>query len=312
MPTDIIRIPFEEKFESPVILTDQQEEKIEQQEENTDTNVQNLLNSPSYSLAFLDHDFIRSNYARSIRLQLEMEKPEWFMRQYGIRSTVIVFGSARFISRKKAARLLAEAEENLALQPDNTEFREAVKAAKLHWETSIYYEQAREFARIVSEDNVKRSLGSDEPFDYVICTGGGPGIMEAANRGAHEAGAPTIGLNIKLPYEQRPNPYVSPQLCFQFHYFNVRKLHFMLRAKALVVCPGGFGTFDEFFEGLTLRQTERMQQIPIILLGTDFWQRCVNFDYLVETGVINRGDLELFHLTDSPQEAWNMIKAFYR
>ncbi|MDR2754961.1 MAG: TIGR00730 family Rossman fold protein [Planctomycetaceae bacterium] len=306
MPIDNIRVPFDENFESPVILADQQEE-------NTDNNVQTLLNSPSYSLAFLDHDFIRSDYARSIRLQLEMEKPEWFMRQYGIRSTVIVFGSARFISQKKAARLLTEAEERFAAQPDNTEFRHAVKTAQLHLETSVYYELAREFAKIVSEENMKQSpIENGGTFDYVICTGGGPGIMEAANRGAHEAGAPTIGLNIKLPYEQRPNPYISPQLCFQFHYFNVRKLHFMLRAKALVACPGGFGTFDELFEALTLRQTERMQQIPIILLGIDFWKNCVNFNYLVETGVINRDDLELFHLTDSPQEAWNTIKAFYR
>jgi uncharacterized protein (TIGR00730 family) len=136
--------------------------------------------------------------------------------------------------------------------------------------------------------------------------------MEAANRGAHDVGAMSIGLNIKLPYEQHPNPYTSPHLCFQFHYFNARKLHFMLRAKALVACPGGFGTFDELFEGLALRQSERMQLIPIILIGSEFWKTCVNFDYLVETGVISRDDLELFHITDSPQEAWDMIKAFYR
>ncbi|MDR2438210.1 MAG: TIGR00730 family Rossman fold protein [Planctomycetaceae bacterium] len=310
MPIDPLRIPFDENFERPVIWADQPDDNTDNTAAN---NVQRLLDSPSYSLAFLDHDFIRSDYARSIRLQLEMEKPEWFMRQYGIRSTVIVFGSARFISQKKAERLLAETEELLAAQPDNTEVRDAVKTAKLQLETSVYYEWAREFAKIVSEENMQHSsLENGELFDYVICTGGGPGIMEAANRGAHEAGAPTIGLNIKLPYEQRPNPYVSPQLCFQFHYFNVRKLHFMLRAKALVACPGGFGTFDELFEALTLRQTERMQQIPIILLGIDFWKGCVNFNYLVEMGVINRDDLELFHLTDSPQEAWNTIKAFYR
>ncbi|MDR2116085.1 MAG: LOG family protein [Planctomycetaceae bacterium] len=312
MLTDNIRIPFEENFECSVILTDQQEENADNTDD-TNNKVQTLLSSPSYSLAFLDQDFMRSDSARSIRLQLEMEKPEYFLRQYAIRSTVIVFGSARFISQKKASRLLSEAEERLVLEPDNTEFRDAVTRAKLRLETSVYYEQAREFARIVSEDIKKQlSLETNEPFDYVICTGGGPGIMEAANRGAHEAGLPTIGLNIKLPYEQRPNPYISPQLCFQFHYFNVRKLHFMLRAKALVACPGGFGTFDELFEALTLRQTERMQQIPIILLGTEFWGSCVNFDYLVKTGVIDRSDLELFHLTDSPQEAWNIIKAFYR
>ncbi|MDR1964132.1 MAG: LOG family protein [Planctomycetaceae bacterium] len=306
MPIDDLRVPFDEDFERPLNLT-------EPQEDERGRNIQDLLDSPSYSLAFLDHDFIRSDYARSIRLQLEMEKPEWFMRQYGIRSTVIVFGSARFVSQKKAARLLAEAEEQLEKQPHNDGFRDAVKTAKQQLETSIYYEKAREFARIVSEETMKQQpMESNALFDYVIFTGGGPGIMEAANRGAHEAGAPSIGLNIKLPYEQRPNPYVSPQLCFQFHYFNVRKLHFMLRAKALVACPGGFGTFDELFEALTLRQTERMQQIPIILLGVEFWKHCVHFDYLVESGVINRRDLELFYMTDSPQDAWNTIKAFYR
>jgi uncharacterized protein (TIGR00730 family) len=305
MPNDDIRLPFDEDFERLVTLPDPQEDTA-------DANVQTLLDSPSYSLAFLDHDFIRSDYARSIRLQLEMDKPEWFMRQYGIRSTVIVFGSARFISHNKAKRLLDEAEERLASQPNNLDFQNAVHAAKRHLTTSVYYEQAREFAKIVSEENTNRPTKDDEPLDFVICTGGGPGIMEAANRGAYEAGAPSIGLNIKLPYEQRPNQYISPQLCFQFHYFNVRKLHFMLRAKALVACPGGFGTFDELFEALTLRQTERMQQIPIVLLGTKFWKDCVNFDYLVETGVINRSDLELFHITDSPQEAWEMIKSFYR
>jgi len=235
------------------------------------------------------------------------------MRQAGIRSTIIVFGSARFISRNRAQRLLDEANQQLAVSPGSEKAKHAVIKAKQQMETSIHYERAREFSRIVSQDT-RAAYPPDYqgPFDYVICTGGGPGIMEAANRGAHDAGAKSIGLNIKLPYEQRPNPYTSPHLCFQFHYFNVRKLHFMLRAKALVAAPGGFGTFDELFEGLTLRQTERMQLIPIILLGTEFWKKSVNFAYLVETGVINRDDLELFHFTDSPLEAWNTIKAFYR
>jgi uncharacterized protein (TIGR00730 family) len=242
-----------------------------------------------------------------------MDKPEHFMQQAKIRSTVIVFGSARFVSRNRAQRNLDEATKNLAASPNSEEIQDAVVKARRQVESSVYYESAREFARIVSEEiTAKYPPNYQGPFDYVICTGGGPGIMEAANRGAHDAKVQSIGLNIQLPYEQRPNPYTSPHLCFQFHYFNVRKLHFMLRAKALVACPGGFGTFDELFEGLTLRQTERMQLIPIILLGTEFWKKCVNFDYLVETGVINRDDLELFHFTDSPQEAWDTIKAFYR
>ncbi len=307
MQHDKIQTPFEEKFERSAMQGDAGEASEEK------LDISNLLDSPSYSLAFQDQDFIMSDASRSIRMELEMNKPEWTMRRYGIRSTVIVFGSARFVSRNKATRLLAEAESQLKARPDSEKCQDAVQAARLKLQTSEYYEQAREFARIVSEENhsayPERTGG---PFDYVICTGGGPGIMEAANRGAHEAHAPSVGLNIKLPYEQQPNPYISPQLCFQFHYFNIRKLHFMLRAKALVACPGGFGTFDELFEALTLRQTERMQQIPVILFGEKFWRGCVNFDYLSDQGVIDRHDLELFHFTESPREAWEIIQAFYR
>ena len=303
--TDIL-VPFAESFEKlsvPDFLTD----------DTSAVDIKPHVKSPSYEIAFLDQNYICSNHARSARIQLEMDKPEWFMRQAGIRSTIIVFGSARFVSSNRAQRDLAEATKELEKSPHSEKAQNAVTKAKQQMATSIYYEQAREFAQIVSEEiTAQYPPDYQGPFDYVICTGGGPGIMEAANRGAHDAGALSIGLNIQLPYEQHPNPYMSPHLCFQFHYFNVRKLHFMLRAKALVCSPGGFGTFDELFEGLTLRQTERMQLIPIILLGTEFWKKCVNFGYLVETGVINRDDLELFHFTDSPQEAWDTIKAFYR
>ena len=302
---DIV-VPFEESFEKSVAYTFSPEESAI-------SDVHSHTNSPSYEIAFRDHNYILSDHARSSRIQLEMEKPEWFMQQAGIRSTIIVFGSARFVSHNRANRLLEEANKELADAPDSEQAQSAVVRAKGLLKTSVYYEQARSFARIVAKETTAQYPPDYQgPFDYVVCTGGGPGVMEAANRGAHEAGAQSIGLNIKLPYEQRPNPYTSPHLCFQFHYFNVRKLHFMLRAKAMVCCPGGFGTFDELFEGLTLRQTERMQLIPIILLGTEFWKTCVNFDYLAETGVIDRNDLELFHITDSPQEAWNVIKAFYR
>jgi len=301
-----VLVPFAESFEqltSPAYSA----------EDSVIRDVNSHVNSPSYEIAFQDHNFIRSDYARSLRLQLEMDKPEYFMQRAGIRSTIIVFGSARFVSPNRAQRHLDEANKQFAAFPSSEEAKDAVTRAKREVETSIYYEQVREFARLVSAETMTLYPPDYQgPFDYVICTGGGPGIMEAANRGAHDAGAQSIGLNILLPYEQRPNPYTSPHLCFQFHYFNVRKLHFMLRAKALVAAPGGFGTFDELFEGLTLRQTERMQLIPIILLGTEFWKKSVNFDYLVETGVINRDDLELFHFTDSPLEAWNTIKAFYR
>ncbi|MDR0327611.1 MAG: LOG family protein [Planctomycetaceae bacterium] len=299
-------VPFAESFEQASILDPSSDGSVH-------GDVQSHVNSPSYEIAFQDQNFIWSNHARSLRIQMEMEKPELFMQQAGIRSTIIVFGSARFVSSKRAQRYLDEAKKQLADSPNSEQAKDAVIHANRRVATSAYYDQAREFARLVSaEVSAKYPPDFKGPFDYVICTGGGPGIMEAANRGAHDVQAPSIGLNIQLPYEQRPNPYTSPHLCFQFHYFNVRKLHFMLRARALVACPGGFGTFDELFEGLTLRQTERMQPIPIILLGTEFWKKSVNFDYLVETDVINRDDLELFHFTDSPQEAWDTIKAFYR
>jgi len=301
-----ILVPFAESFEKVSVLDPFVDDV-------SSFDVKSHVNSPSYEIAFQDQNYIRSNYARSARIQLEMDKPEFFMQQAGIRSTIIVFGSARFVSNNRAQRYLAAASKELEDNPHCEKAQDAVVKAKRQVETSIYYEQAREFARLVSAETLEQYPPDYQgPFDYVICTGGGPGIMEAANRGAHDAEALSIGLNIQLPYEQHPNPYMSPHLCFQFHYFNVRKLHFMLRAKALVCSPGGFGTFDELFEGLTLRQTERMQLIPIILLGTEFWKKCVNFDYLVETGVINRDDLELFHFTDSPQEAWDTIKAFYR
>ena len=303
-PPNIV-VPFTESFERQAILANAQDEST------NDSRLQ--VASPTYEIAYLDQDFIQSDHARAIRIQLEMDKPEWFMQLAAIRSTIIVFGSARFISPNRAKRLLSEANAQLALSPNCEKAKNAVAKAQCQMKTSIYYEQAREFARIVATET-QNSYPADYrgPFDYVICTGGGPGIMEAANRGSHDAGAQSIGLNIKLPYEQRPNSYTSPHLCFQFHYFNVRKLHFMLRAKALVCSPGGYGTLDELFEGLTLRQTERMQQIPIILLGVDFWKKCVNFEYLSEVGVIDRSDLELFYMTDSPQDAWDVIKAFYR
>ncbi len=300
MPNNM-QIPFETEFE-----------RRQLHEEPEQIDIQSLLDSPSYKIAFEDPAFIMSDAARAIRMHLETAKPEWILRQCGIRSTVIVFGSARFISSKKAHRLLAEAQEKLAANPGNVDLKDAVAKAKIKVETAPYYDQAREFARIVSQENqASRPLESKGTFDYVICTGGGPGIMEAANRGAHDVEALSVGLNIKLPFEQQPNPYISPQLCFLFHYFAVRKLHFMLRAKALVVCPGGFGTFDELFEALTLRQTQRMQPIPIIIFGEPFWRKTVNFDYLVETGVIDRQDLELYHFTESPREAWEIIKSFH-
>ncbi|MDR1479887.1 MAG: LOG family protein [Planctomycetaceae bacterium] len=293
-------IPFEKDFENVI---------------RSGVDVQSLIDSPSYRIAYHDAEFISGDAARSIRLQLELAKPDVLMQRLGIRSTVIVFGSARIVSREVAESRLSDVLLRKASLPDGVELRDEESRARRAIELSEYYELAREFAKIVSEDNLERERNENTDgsiiHDYVICTGGGPGIMEAANRGAYDAGALSVGLNIYLPYEQRPNPYVSRDLCFQFHYFAVRKLHFMLRAKALVTCPGGFGTFDELFEALTLRQTQRMQPIPIIIFGEDFWRSAVNFDHLVQSGVIDRGDLQLFHFTDSPKDAWNIIKSFH-
>ena len=259
----------------------------------------NMLQADSNRLAFADPEFLFRRETRGIRFQLEMLKPDLEQAAQGIEHTVVVYGSARFISPAEAGRQLTEAEasgdaERIALA------QRAVRNAQR-------YEQARQFARLVAEHSKRQ-----EPSDRIyICTGGGPGIMEAANRGAHDVGAPTIGLNIVLPHEQSGNRFISPTLSFKFHYFALRKMHFMMRAKALVAFPGGFGTLDELFEVLTLVQTQKAKPVPIVLFGTDFWKRLINFDLLVEEGTISAQDLALFHLTDDPEEAWAIIRRFY-
>ncbi|MDR1959356.1 MAG: LOG family protein [Planctomycetaceae bacterium] len=272
-----------------------------------------LLNSASYVLAYNDFVFLNSADARPFRMQLEVVKPEQIMKAERIRSTVIVFGSARLVDSSVAQRMLDQANKNLESEPDNPAYKRDVKKARTLVEFAPYYDMARDFAQIVSRFN--QQIAPKDGYanhDFVICTGGGPGIMEAANRGAYDVGARSIGLNIKLPVEQYPNPYISNEFCFQFHYFGIRKLHFMLRAKALVVFPGGFGTFDELFEGLTLRQTHRMQQLPIILFAEDYWRKAVNFDYLVESGMIAEEDLDLFVFVKTPEEAWNAIMKYHK
>lgn len=272
-----------------------------------------LMEARTYLSAYEDVEYLSGEDARPIRIQSEVMKPEYYLRQYEIRSTVIVFGSARFLDRKRAEKQLRDAELKLAANPKDSDLLQGLEKATHAVEVSKYYELAREFSYLVSRRNqVDRQLDNDGILDYVICTGGGPGIMEAANRGAYEAGAMSIGLNITLPYEQQPNPFISPQLCFNFHYFAIRKLHFMLRAKALVVCPGGFGTLDELFEALTLRQTEKMQKIPIVMFGREFWEKLINMEELVRTEVIDRRDLELFKYAETPEEAWKIIQAFHQ
>lgn len=269
--------------------------------------VQRITQSPSYRAAYKDVDFLSSPALRPIRMQLELLKPELAFEQLGIRSTIVVFGSTRIVARKVAADELERARARLADTPKDTRRQRAVARAERLLAKSRYWEMAREFGHLVSSECQGQGL-----CDYVILTGAGPGIMEAANRGAHDAGAKSVGLNIHVPMEQMPNPFVTPELCFSFHYFAMRKFHFLLRAKALVVFPGGFGTLDELFDALTLRQTRRMQNIPIIIFGREYWEKVVDFRFLADEGTVDDADLDLFRYADTPQEAWDMIRQFHR
>lgn len=265
-----------------------------------------IINDPAYRLAYLDPDYIRREDLRPLRLELELLKPEMLLEEKGIRSTVVVFGGTQIKEGKEATRLLAEAEAVLAENPDDAEATRKVEVAKNYVAKSRYYDECREFSRMVSEYAQTIPAG-----EFIIKTGGGPGIMEAANRGAFDVGAPSIGLSILLPFEELPNSYVTPGMAFQFNYFAIRKMHFLLRAKALICFPGGFGTLDEFFTAITLRQTERMQSVPIILYGRDYWNSILNFQFLADEGVIQDRHLKLFTYADSPQECWQQIIDFY-
>ncbi|MGQ0599279.1 LOG family protein [Aquabacterium sp.] len=262
-----------------------------------------LYNGPdsSYDLAFTDQEFLLHPDLRPVRMQLELLKPEMIQREEAIESTIVVFGSARILPAEVSQAKLREA---MAL-PDGPAREQAVRAAQRHVEMSRYYEEARAFASIVTEHSTQLHT----PI-YVV-TGGGPGVMEAGNRGAFEVGGKSLGLNIVLPHEQEPNPYITPRLCFQFHYFALRKMHFLMRSVALVCFPGGFGTLDELFETLTLIQTGKCRKRPILLFGRDFWTKLINFDHLVDTGMISPEDLNLFHYVETADEAWATLQKVY-
>jgi len=269
-------------------------------------NMEAILGSPSYCLAQHDPKLLEKSEMRGVRMLLELGKPELALQADAITSTVIVFGGTQIVDRTGAERRLSEARRTAQAAPaDERLKREVVRSERL-LKRSRYYDAAREFARIVSIDNQ-----CEHKRDYVIITGGGPGIMEAANRGAFDVGCKSIGLNIKLPAEQQPNPFITPELCFQFKYFALRKFHFILRAAAVVLFPGGFGTLDEMFETLTLRQTHRMQPVPIILFGRDYWSKVINFQFLADEGVISDHDLSLFSYAETPEEAWQQILDFH-
>jgi len=245
--------------------------------------------APAYRLAFDDMDFMTSEDLRPVRLQLEMLKPELILTEAGIESTVVLFGGARIP------------------EPGGEAWAAKNETQKKNLEAnSKFYDEAREFARLSSEYSATKDYK-----EMVVVTGGGPGVMEAGNRGAQDVGAPSIGLNIVLPHEQAPNEYVTPELCFNFHYFAVRKMHFLMRAKAVAVFPGGFGTMDELFETLTLIQTDRMQKLPILLFGKDFWSKVISLDELADQGTISPDDLNLFTAVDSAQEGWEIVKNYH-
>ncbi|MFI3180090.1 MAG: TIGR00730 family Rossman fold protein [Methylococcales bacterium] len=260
------------------------------------------MQSPSYRLAYDDFDFMMRDELRPLRLQLELLKPEITMSEHGITSTVVIFGSARTLDSTAAQANFNVAKENLAKNPDDKINKQAVLNAKQDVKKSNYYEQARKLGALITVDNLSR----EKPL--VVVTGGGGGIMEAANRGATEAGGKSIGFNIVLPKEQTPNSYITPELCFQFHYFSIRKMHFLMRAKALVAFPGGFGTLDEVFDALTLIQTKKIPHVPVILFGKSYWNRIINFNVLVDEGTISAEDLDLIQYAETAEEAWTLIK----
>lgn len=269
-------------------------------------NRQAILRSPGYRKAEIDIDFLGRAAQRPIRMQLELHKVETLLRENKIDSTIVVFGGTQIVEKHIADARLNAAQVALAENPtDHRAQRNLIRAKSVIAKTR-FYDDAREFSRLVSS-----SCQTNGKCNFVIATGGGPGIMEAANRGAFEIGAKSIGFNIELPHEQEPNPYITPELCFQFNYFALRKFHFILRAAALVVFPGGFGTLDELFNTLTLRQTGRMQEIPIILYGREYWTNTIDFQYLADQGVIADDDVELCYFAETPAEAWKIIADFH-
>ncbi len=269
--------------------------------------IKKLFNN-AQKIAFEDEDFIKSPVCRGLRLEMEYLKPDIAMDLFRVYSTMVIFGSARTKSPEEAQKILDEAQARLAKEPRSPKALADVKAAKRIVDESHYYQVARELAALVTTESQKQD-GTDRTF--VVLTGGGGGIMEAGNRGAMEAGGLSAALNITLPFEQHPNPYITPELSFQLHYFSVRKMHFLKRAKALAAFPGGFGTMDELFEVLTLIQTHKIDPMPVLLYGREFWERLIDWEFFAERGLICKEDINIFTYCETAQDGWNVIKKFY-
>jgi len=266
-------------------------------------NLELIISSSNYQLAHEDRELLNSDEMRGVRMLLEINKPEKILEEQNILSTIIVFGGASLSDKSSIDLRIELAKNSLTKDPSSSNLQREITRLKNLQSISHYYDSAREFAKIVSRENQKEHCNS-----HVIVTGGGPGIMEAANRGAFDADCKSIGLNISLPYEQQPNAYITPGLCFKFNYFALRKFHFVMRSVAAVFFPGGFGTFDELFELLTLRQTGMKAQIPIILFGRDYWSKVINFQFLSDHGLISDENMNLFQYADSASEAWDIIE----
>ena len=267
-------------------------------------NLGQILESASYRLAHADEALLESDDMRGVRMLLEITKPQQILDAEGVKSTITIFGGVNIIERGDAEERLAKVEAEVAVDPVNPGLQRQLRLCQNQLEFSCYYDAAREFTRLVSQGQ------QNGDHSHVVVTGGGPGVMEAANRGAFDAGGRSIGLSIKLPGEPEPNPYITPELCFQFNYFALRKFHFVMRSAAAVLFPGGFGTLDELFEVLTLRQTAIKSPMPVILFGKEFWSRLIDFDYLADCGLIRDEHLELFQFADTAEEAWSWIQAF--
>ena len=271
-------------------------------------NLEQIIHSDTYRLAHQDLDLLNSSSMRGVRMLLEISKPELSFEEAGITSTIIVFGGARLQEKSAAEASLKEASKELDANPASAQCKRKVSRARKMVELSSFYDAAREFAFLASHFGQSGPISGPSCSTHVIVTGGGPGIMEAANRGAFDAGCRSIGLNIELPHEQNPNPYITPSLCFKFNYFALRKFHFVMRAVGAVLFPGGYGTLDELFELLTLRQVGTQHAMPIILFGKDYWSRLVDFEFMADSGLIDDDDLQLIQFADTAAEAWDLIR----
>ena len=271
-------------------------------------NLDQIIHSDTYKLAHHDLDLLNRSSMRGVRMLLEISKPELRLEEAGITSTIIVFGGARVQERSTAEACLAESVDALNAEPSSPLLQRKVDQARRLVDLSGFYDSAREFAFLASRYGQQDDSSSPCCSTHVIVTGGGPGIMEAANRGAFDAGCRSIGFNIDLPHEQYPNPYITPELCFKFNYFSLRKFHFVMRSVGAVLFPGGFGTLDELFEVLTLRQVGAKKTMPIILFGTDYWSRLIDFDFMADSGLIDDKDRQLFQFADTADQAWSIIR----